>query len=510
MARKLKEAVKTVEENETLVEDSTNVVEEEMVQDEENIQLENNEVESQEDETVVDNSDSGEEPKCDAIVDDTPVDYTTDNSGTIVAPNSDVIIVEKSEDYIKDESTEDGCDDSVKEDVVIDESTEKPEQDDDEYTEESQQTEDVVIDHSKYAPPEPGKENLKYPIPCPDYETQSVTRKTLETIDEKGSSNEKFFSFDKDEAKRYTIDRDKFIGFVLYRTIKIHTTFKTVDDIVNIKNCYKGLVAGLTDLIKTMNIKDVETDFYELTDENIDSAELEETLLFGTILIPYTGATSKYTTRIANYVKNAYTNSIGKSTFYIKCRSDVTVRADGANKIASNSIEGFIGMSRLDMGHNEDEPKLAFRSAVWLNESDRISYETICQANKYILGCGTKLNRTVPETHEQRYNTYRMRMRNCFFIVIYKLEKTDTGYELQRVTSKISIRIKKIFEEYIPIGIRMKTVEDKMEIVTMEDLLKEDGHDWLSSMLNISENNNYINGIKEDFNSIEKNILENL
>lgn len=322
---------------------------------------------------------------------------------------------------------------------------------------------------------------------------------------------EKFFSFDKEEAKRFYIDRHSFLGFVLYRTIRININVRSKDELSRFKSYYDEVTSGVQKLITDMNIRDVEFEIYQYDKNSEAELAVGDSLTAGAIMIPFSGSVNKYTNRIRNYVKGLGPDNGQRSMFYISCRTVATLRADSAKQPETANMMGFSLLSRLDSEKDNQDVKAAFRSGFWTKESNKISYDDIRQMNKYILAGGTKINRMTSASDENRFNVYRVRMNKKFFVMSYIIGKNDDGtLTVKRTLSRISIRIRKILEEFIPIGVRLKTHEDTIIVNSISEILNVDGANWLSAQIEIPEDNNFVNGLKEDFDALEKNVVSHM
>ena len=190
--------------------------------------------------------------------------------------------------------------------------------------------------------------------------SETVENETIENIVETSTDerkgNEKFFAFDKKEARRFFIDKEHFVGVIFYKRLLIGIKASELHKVEDIQAYASTLFIRVSELIKSLRFEDVE---YERFD--IDEYKIQDGYDVGvmSIDVPYTAKTSIFINKIRNLLISQF-----PEITYLRSSSNVRTSIDVPR---SNSvISGFVSFTSYDK--RDGNKKVTARAATFLNE----------------------------------------------------------------------------------------------------------------------------------------------
>ena len=329
--------------------------------------------------------------------------------------------------------------------------------------------------------------------------------------------NEKFFSFEKNEARRFFISADKALSFVSYRKITIGMEIRTQKIKNDTSKVYNALVADIRSFLQDIRIPDSEFNANELDQETIDSITPgEDSIIIGNICVPSAAQTRVWTNAIRKKIKS-YLDETGKPYCYMHCESLIYLRNDvyvDTNPIA----KGFGVMGRVDRKEKDapmEQRRAIYRGAVYLNKRIGLEDRELPVINRGAL-LQTKMNLfstdSIPEDPNYRYFKYYFNIKGTFHVLYWTIlgKNEDGTFHVQRTLVRVTVRNRKIelLNEYIPIGIRVLPKIEEINVKTIDEIYKKDGKDILSTASEVSENNNYTVNMYDDLD-VAQTIISN-
>ena len=325
--------------------------------------------------------------------------------------------------------------------------------------------------------------------------------------------NEKFFSFEKNEARRFFISADKALSFVSYREISIGMEIRTQKIKNDAINTFNALIADIRSFLQDIRIPDSEFKDNDLTQETVDSITPgEDSVIIGRIYVPSAAQTRVWTNAIRKKIKS-YLDETGKPYCYMHCKSLIYLRNDLYVDTAPVA-KGFAAMGRVDHKEKDapmDQRRAVYRGAVYLNKSIGIDDDQLPIINKHTL-LTTKLSSfsadSIPEDPNYRFFKYYFNIRGTFHVLYWTIlgKNEDGTFKVQRTLVRVTVRNRKIelLDEYIPIGIRVLPKVEEINIKTIDEIYKKDGKDILASASEVPEDNNLTEGMYDDLEVIQK------
>ena len=299
--------------------------------------------------------------------------------------------------------------------------------------------------------------------------SETVENETIENIVETSTDerkgNEKFFAFDKKEARRFFIDKEHFVGVIFYKRLLIGIKASELHKVEDIQAYASTLFIRVSELIKSLRFEDVE---YERFD--IDEYKIQDGYDVGvmSIDVPYTAKTSIFINKIRNLLISQF-----PEITYLRSSSNVRTSIDVPR---SNSvISGFVSFTSYDK--RDGNKKVTARAATFLNEG-LADTESVNNLNRYIISL-SKINlvnengiihaKRDGSVNTERFMDYYQTFRNKVHGMIYTVSSIENGaVTVDRIHYFIHIRTKKICNTVIPYGIKIVTT--KLDTITTNDM----------------------------------------
>ena len=345
--------------------------------------------------------------------------------------------------------------------------------------------------------------------------SETVENETIENIVETSTDerkgNEKFFAFDKKEARRFFIDKEHFVGVIFYKRLLIGIKASELHKVEDIQAYASTLFIRVSELIKSLRFEDVE---YERFD--IDEYKLQDGYDVGvmSIDVPYTAKTSIFINKIRNLLISQF-----PEITYLRSSSNVRTSIDVPK---SNSvISGFVSFTSYDK--RDGNKKVTARAATFLNEG-LADAESVNNLNRYIISL-SKIN-LVNETgiihtkregsvNTERFMDYYQTFRNKVHGMIYTVSSIENGaVTVDRIHYFIHIRTKKICNTVIPYGIKIVTT--KLDTITTNDM--RDVFIWDESATktgfignsDLTGTEPNVSNLLDDIEQIQSNIIDSI
>ena len=315
--------------------------------------------------------------------------------------------------------------------------------------------------------------------------SETVENETIENIVETSTDerkgNEKFFAFDKKEARRFFIDKEHFVGVIFYKRLLIGIKASELHKVEDIQAYASTLFIRVSELIKSLRFEDVE---YERFD--IDEYKIQDGYDVGvmSIDVPYTAKTSIFINKIRNLLISQF-----PEITYLRSSSNVRTSIDVPR---SNSvISGFVSFTSYDK--RDGNKKVTARAATFLNEglADTESVNT------------------------ERFMDYYQTFRNKVHGMIYTVSSIENGaVTVDRIHYFIHIRTKKICNTVIPYGIKIVTT--KLDTITTNDM--RDVFIWDESATktgfignpDLTGTEPNVSNLLDDIEQIQSNIIDSI
>lgn len=345
--------------------------------------------------------------------------------------------------------------------------------------------------------------------------SEKVEKETIENIVDNSTDerkgNEKFFAFDKKEARRFFIDKDHFVGVIFYKRLLIGIKGSELGRIDDLQSYASTLFIRVSELIKSLRFDDVE---YERFD--IDEYKLRDGVDVGvmSIDVPYTAKTSIFINKVRNLLISQFPDIT-----YLRSSSNVRTSIDVPK---SNSvISGFVSFASYDK--RDGNKKVTARAATYLNEGLTDS-KSVDELNRYIISL-SKINlvnengiihtKRDGSVNEERFMDYYQTFRNKVHGMIYSISKIENGaVTVDRVHYFIHIRVKKVCNTVIPYGIKIVTTKldtittkDLREIFTWDEAASKTGFIGNADLTGFEPN---VSNLLDDIEQIQSNIVDSV
>ena len=345
--------------------------------------------------------------------------------------------------------------------------------------------------------------------------SETVENETIENIVETSTDerkgNEKFFAFDKKEARRFFIDKEHFVGVIFYKRLLIGIKASELNKVEDIQAYASTLFIRVSELIKSLRFDDVE---YERFD--IDEYKLQDGYDVGvmSIDVPYTAKTSIFINKIRNLLISQF-----PEITYLRSSSNVRTSIDVPR---SNSvISGFVSFTSYDK--RDGNKKVTARAATFLNEG-LADTESVNNLNRYIISL-SKINlvnengiihaKRDGSVNTERFMDYYQTFRNKVHGMIYTVSSIENGaVTVDRIHYFIHIRTKKICNTVIPYGIKIVTT--KLDTITTNDM--RDVFIWDESATktgfignpDLTGTEPNVSNLLDDIEQIQSNIIDSI
>ena len=345
--------------------------------------------------------------------------------------------------------------------------------------------------------------------------SETVENETIENIVETSTDerkgNEKFFAFDKKEARRFFIDKEHFVGVIFYKRLLIGIKASELHKVEDIQAYASTLFIRVSELIKSLRFEDVE---YERFD--IDEYKIQDGYDVGvmSIDVPYTAKTSIFINKIRNLLISQF-----PEITYLRSSSNVRTSIDVPR---SNSvISGFVSFTSYDK--RDGNKKVTARAATFLNEG-LADTESVNNLNRYIISL-SKINlvnengiihaKRDGSVNTERFMDYYQTFRNKVHGMIYTVSSIENGAAtVDRIHYFIHIRTKKICNTVIPYGIKIVTT--KLDTITTNDM--RDVFIWDESATktgfignpDLTGTEPNVSNLLDDIEQIQSNIIDSI
>ena len=345
--------------------------------------------------------------------------------------------------------------------------------------------------------------------------SETVENETIENIVETSTDerkgNEKFFAFDKKEARRFFIDKEHFVGVIFYKRLLIGIKASELHKVEDIQAYASTLFIRVSELIKSLRFEDVE---YERFD--IDEYKIQDGYDVGvmSIDVPYTAKTSIFINKIRNLLISQF-----PEITYLRISWKVRTSIDVPR---SNSvISGFVSFTSYDK--RDGNKKVTARAATFLNEG-LADTESVNNLNRYIISL-SKINlvnengiihaKRDGSVNTERFMDYYQTFRNKVHGMIYTVSSIENGaVTVDRIHYFIHIRTKKICNTVIPYGIKIVTT--KLDTITTNDM--RDVFIWDESATktgfignsDLTGTEPNVSNLLDDIEQIQSNIIDSI
>lgn len=345
--------------------------------------------------------------------------------------------------------------------------------------------------------------------------SETVENETIENIVETSTDerkgNEKFFAFDKKEARRFFIDKEHFVGVIFYKRLLIGIKASELHKVEDIQAYASTLFIRVSELIKSLRFEDVE---YERFD--IDEYKIQDGYDVGvmSIDVPYTAKTSIFINKIRNLLISQF-----PEITYLRSSSNVRTSIDVPR---SNSvISGFVSFTSYDK--RDGNKKVTARAATFLNEG-LADTESVNNLNRYIISL-SKINlvnengiihaKRDGSVNTERFMDYYQTFRNKVHGMIYTVSSIENGaVTVDRIHYFIHIRTKKICNTVIPYGIKIVTTKldtittnDMRDIFIWDESATKTGFIGNSDLTGTEPN---VSNLLDDIEQIQSNIIDSI
>ena len=346
--------------------------------------------------------------------------------------------------------------------------------------------------------------------------SETVENETIENIVETSTDerkgNEKFFAFDKKEARRFFIDKEHFVGVIFYKRLLIGIKASELHKVEDIQAYASTLFIRVSELIKSLRFEDVEYERFDI----IDEYKIQDGYDVGvmSIDVPYTAKTSIFINKIRNLLISQF-----PEITYLRSSSNVRTSIDVPR---SNSvISGFVSFTSYDK--RDGNKKVTARAATFLNEG-LADTESVNNLNRYIISL-SKINlvnengiihaKRDGSVNTERFMDYYQTFRNKVHGMIYTVSSIENGaVTVDRIHYFIHIRTKKICNTVIPYGIKIVTT--KLDTITTNDM--RDVFIWDESATktgfignpDLTGTEPNVSNLLDDIEQIQSNIIDSI
>lgn len=327
--------------------------------------------------------------------------------------------------------------------------------------------------------------------------------------------NEKYFSFDKKEAKKFYVDKDGFLGVIFYKRLVIGIRGENTNNFDSLNDFASIVFNNVEALIKSLRFDDIDYQAFNI-DESMGRDGRDVGIM--SIDVPFTDKTPLFINRVRKLI-NTFPEC------YVRSNSNCRTCIDTTKVTNPMLLKGFVTFASYTR-KSDDALKVTARSAAFIPQYLQIEDKDVSDLNRYILS-STKLNtikddegivhklRDGTETIDKYMNYYQtIKSRICGMIFEVNDVNKDGKYLVNRIQFYIRILTKKIREAVIPT--RIKIVTTKLDSVWMEDLQDiftwkdpENKAGFLGNDDIIGTDPNVIN-LMDDISQIQDNVLNDV
>lgn len=331
--------------------------------------------------------------------------------------------------------------------------------------------------------------------------------------EEHKKGNEKYFSFDKKEARKFMVDPDHFLSVIFYKRLLVGIRGSDVEKISSLIDYSATVYSSVEALIRSLRFDDIDYQPFQI-DEFKCRDGYDVTIM--SIDVPFTDKTPLFINRVRKLVNEFQECYVRSST---NCRTCI----DTTRTSTPSLIKGFATFASYTK-KKDDSLKVTARSAAFVQKYMNLDDKDVSDLNRYILS-STKINTVSDEgiVHKLRdgtesvdkYMNYFQTMKSKIVGMIYEVTDAKDGkFLVNRVQYYIRICTKKVYNAIIPT--RIKIVTSKLEPAWMENLQDiftwndpENKAGFLGNNDLIGTDPNVIN-LLDDIEQIQKNILDNV
>lgn len=327
--------------------------------------------------------------------------------------------------------------------------------------------------------------------------------------------SERFFKFDKKEAKRIYVDKTKFLSVVFYKRLIVGIKFSEVDKVQSLVDFGAIVYNNIEALIKSLRFDDVDYQAF-----HIDEVKNRNGFDVGIISIdvPFTDKTPLFISKVRKLVDEAFPEC------YVRSSSNCRTMIDTTKTSPEGSLlKGFTSFATYTR-KKDDVLKVTTRSGAFIQSSLGYDNKDIGDLNRYILA-STKLNAVSEKgiSHKQKDGSelfdpimnYFQTMRSKICGMIFEVTDMDNGkYYVERTQYYVRICTRKVIDSIIPSSVKVVSTNldpiwtnNLEEIFTWKDPKNKSG--FLGNDDIIGTDPNVIN-LFDDMSQIQSNILDNL
>lgn len=348
-----------------------------------------------------------------------------------------------------------------------------------------------------------------------DDKTAQVAEETKIVDTEVKKPNEKFFGFDKKEARRFFVDKERFLGVIFYKRLLIGISNENIDKLDSIADFAAIVYNNVESLIKSLRFDDVEYMNFSIDEYKARTSAYDIGIM--SIDVPFTDKTPLFINKIRKLVNTMFPQC------YIRSSSNCRTTIDTTKTSDVSLLKGFVSFSSY-MIKKGTTLKVNSRSAAYVSSILGIDEKSLSDMNRYILS-STKLSAVDTDgiIHKQKdgsqvvdkYMDYYQTVKNKLCGMIFEVTNVkDDKFEVYRTQYYVRVRTKKVFDAVIPYGV--KIVADKMEPIWVSDLNDiftwkdpENKAGFLGNDDIVGTEPNIIN-LNDDLSQIQSNILDDI
>lgn len=340
-----------------------------------------------------------------------------------------------------------------------------------------------------------------------------ATSEVTEEVEEEKKPNEKFFVFDKREARQFFLDPEHFLSVIFYKRIIVGIRGDKADKIDSIVDFGAMVYSNVEALVKSLRFEDVQ--YLPFT---IDERKSRNGYDIGVISIdvPFTAKTNLFIAKIRSLINSSYPEC------YVRSSTNCRTQIDTTKKHTPSIVKGFASFASYTR-HADDVLKVTARSAVFANNDLlKLEEKDVNDLNRYILS-NTKLNLinddgvihtnkdgkvSINKTMDY-YQTIKGRLCGMIFEI---QDVKDHKFLVSRIQYYVRIRTRKTFETIVPIGV--KIVTSKLDPVWIDNLT--DAFVWTDAENKVGFLGNKdivgtepnVQNMMDDINQIHVNVLD--
>lgn len=343
---------------------------------------------------------------------------------------------------------------------------------------------------------------------------EEISEKEGDSPKEKSGISERFFKFDKKEAKRLYVDKERFLSVVFYKRLIVGIKFSEVDKVESLVDYGAIVYNNIEALIKSLRFDDVDYQPF-----HIDEVKNRNGFDVGIISIdvPFTDKTPLFISKVRKLVDTFPECYVRSSS---NCRTMIDVTKTSPEGSLLKGFTSFASYSRKKDG----VLKVTARSGAFIQSSLGYENKDIGDLNRYILA-STKLNSVTEKgiSHKQKDGSelfdpimnYFQTMRSKICGMIFEVTDMDDGkYYVERTQYYVRICTRKVIDSIIPSSVKVVSTnlepiwtDNLEEIFTWKDPKNKSG--FLGNDDIVGTDPNVIN-LFDDVSQIQTNILDNL